>query len=1237
MADNPEMVVVDPDAPTEQSVKGALLSLPTWEEWLQQHGFVPQERTRFSGAQWNREWRDQGRVWSVRIAPALDTINVIVYNNPLRYGRQLAMVSVSELSVPKVVQRLLTEIERKVSDATKKRRIRAYTSSVPWEDRAETTGLAEHPRPATDAALRRLGLMRESVEPDPDAISPDQMERALKRVRVHCFIPGQRVRVRRQHAGSLTNAMGTVVDATEHACYVAIDDFVNAGDPDPFRFTEDELEPVYEGKTPDPDAPEPYIAALDYITPLKQLGYSLTAGPRNGAFGLFSYRKDIPIGDKEGRLKIEVEPQKQDVAAVIYVEYASQRVGEIRRVQDILVFSPFDIVDTCRELEKLAFDDQITGISDFADELRKKGYKGTPVTNREHLWQIFGESVEPDDPVPYVTELQRHYEVINAFGQQRAKLVRKLGSDRPFYTLHYYDAGAEVGYDIFLQPNPDQSWTVTASGEKQFFDDTHGEWVHEFEIDKVWEIPAVVADYEALADLIIDDLRSYTGPATPPINDAEPDDLRESDDDLDYEKYAKASAGYNPVQLLTAKELRKIARDGGYRVKSCYHSKRTTGFTLAMTPATDERFRAFQQSADAEAYRMRDLFREALLVRLPSLQGEPTYQGNPFDNAITLHCWPWSGLNSARPEDPNNYTLYVDVMPPDGHQRGPGGLVREGVADPEKLKREAVEPDPDDPQMMLKRARAPKLGDIVNIICPRCGDVHQSCKNWPDNAPKEWGFPCGKCGAHIPLVNVVLDSVDDDLDPQKYANDVLYVDNTLTALGYHFAWQAQFPHWHKIINPQLQFVVFVKTEQFKWQFQIYRPLGNGKWSLRASSPGREFRTIRADLEMWERKARAGERVLPESEEPEVDPTAYALATFDPVQFLKDNGWAFHSQQHFTYYAKTFKLPRPYQLGGMTFTGVQVRVGIERSLFGTVSVGVYMVDDQDSGLGIQGYELSRQQVYPWNEQEQGTAPERAYDNGMSIRRFAQGIEGVIANAKWPENRTAALLASHAVKAEIDRFIKELNKGSAVPLHAAEPVVEAFYPDDPEGAIRQMPQQTYVIFTRSLEEDQEIAEGNFPGEPLEQALGKQLLREIAEANVFDMATLRVIGVERLDDDKYSVRVAFSGEYESDERLRDLIQSTYREAAVAGEFNIEQYRPVPTKLQQVRCLHCGRTIRQENGVWVDPEATGDDSMWRETCDTHDTLTAEHEPDDPTRSSGPVVETLDDSVVPTAQLLSN
>lgn len=46
-------------------------------------------------------------------------------------------------------------------------------------------------------------------------------------------------------------------------------------------------------------------------------------------------------------------------------------------------------------------------------------------------------------------------------------------------------------------------------------------------------------------------------------------------------------------------------------------------------------------------------------------------------------------------------------------------------------------------------------------------------------------------------------------------------------------------------------------------------------------------------------------------------------------------------------------------------------------------------------------------------------------------------------------------------------------------------------------------------------------------------------------------------------------------------------------------------------VTCKHCGRGIFEDflDG-WVDPEATGDDAVWRSTCDSHDTFIADHEP---------------------------
>lgn len=43
---------------------------------------------------------------------------------------------------------------------------------------------------------------------------------------------------------------------------------------------------------------------------------------------------------------------------------------------------------------------------------------------------------------------------------------------------------------------------------------------------------------------------------------------------------------------------------------------------------------------------------------------------------------------------------------------------------------------------------------------------------------------------------------------------------------------------------------------------------------------------------------------------------------------------------------------------------------------------------------------------------------------------------------------------------------------------------------------------------------------------------------------------------------------------------------------------------------CYYCGRNLIYEGGSWVDPDATeGDDVIWRETCDAHDTFIAEHD----------------------------
>ena len=41
----------------------------------------------------------------------------------------------------------------------------------------------------------------------------------------------------------------------------------------------------------------------------------------------------------------------------------------------------------------------------------------------------------------------------------------------------------------------------------------------------------------------------------------------------------------------------------------------------------------------------------------------------------------------------------------------------------------------------------------------------------------------------------------------------------------------------------------------------------------------------------------------------------------------------------------------------------------------------------------------------------------------------------------------------------------------------------------------------------------------------------------------------------------------------------------------------------------MHCGRTITATSTGWADMEATGDDKIWRYTCDENDTFPSDHE----------------------------
>lgn len=46
---------------------------------------------------------------------------------------------------------------------------------------------------------------------------------------------------------------------------------------------------------------------------------------------------------------------------------------------------------------------------------------------------------------------------------------------------------------------------------------------------------------------------------------------------------------------------------------------------------------------------------------------------------------------------------------------------------------------------------------------------------------------------------------------------------------------------------------------------------------------------------------------------------------------------------------------------------------------------------------------------------------------------------------------------------------------------------------------------------------------------------------------------------------------------------------------------------------CEACGRLIETDaDGTWIDPEADGDDAIWRYSCDQSKTFTSEHIPEE-------------------------
>ena len=48
---------------------------------------------------------------------------------------------------------------------------------------------------------------------------------------------------------------------------------------------------------------------------------------------------------------------------------------------------------------------------------------------------------------------------------------------------------------------------------------------------------------------------------------------------------------------------------------------------------------------------------------------------------------------------------------------------------------------------------------------------------------------------------------------------------------------------------------------------------------------------------------------------------------------------------------------------------------------------------------------------------------------------------------------------------------------------------------------------------------------------------------------------------------------------------------------------------KKETTKCIHCERIITATPTGWADMQATGDDKIWKYTCDENDTFPSDHE----------------------------
>lgn len=96
----------------------------------------------------------------------------------------------------------------------------------------------------------------------------------------------------------------------------------------------------------------------------------------------------------------------------------------------------------------------------------------------------------------------------------------------------------------------------------------------------------------------------------------------------------------------------------------------------------------------------------------------------------------------------------------------------------------------------------------------------------------------------------------------------------------------------------------------------------------------------------------------------------------------------------------------------------------------------------------------------------------------------------------------------------------------------------------------------------------------------------------------------------DDEQVALAWMDARTDGDTDVRDVTVGILNKADPARPF-VNALPGEPDSRADSTCRHCDRVIVLDKGTWMDLDATGDDRIWRETCDRNDQdRLAHHEP---------------------------